>query len=332
MQRGGVGSSVFPKSGTIFRTNSKTVEKITNEVVSLRESLASASNGSNGAKDASDSALRAQLKMEKQLDDLISELNRFSSIVVEDKKNATTLYYFQLSIFPNLKKLHLQMVPPTTVVDFYLLRDTLEVLEITNAGISKLYKVFLGPTDLQGGDQQQDTGGKPLASASSSAASSPRYASIGAHTPYPSPAPSTSSYPFYSPSSPTRNNAGAVNASESPRKCSLLKQLKPMIMSKEITYEIPEHTQWRYLKQVRIANCGVARLDQSFHFMPNIEYLDVSFNEITHIIHLQVWKGELDGQGIHVYIFVGCVQDCFRLSTLDVSYNRIRVLSNIGES
>lgn len=87
-----------------------------------------------------------------------------------------------------------------------------------------------------------------------------------------------------------------------------LKKFKPMIMSRS-TILVPEDFQWVQLKQLRLRNCGIARLDQAFHLMPLVEYIDVSHNVISHLIHLQ---------------------DCVNLRRLVISHNRIRVLSNIG--
>lgn len=205
-------SSIFPKSGTLLRANSKTMEKITSEITALKEAVANPTTKNAHA--------------EKRLEELNAELNRFVSVVVEDKKNATTVYCFQLSIFRNLKKLHLQMCPPTIVVDFYLLRNSLEVLEITNSGISKLYKAFVGSSQSLGRTDSME--GSPRADTRS-----------GNYSPMSYSGQSRNVAPFQS-LSPSPGLEG-----ESGR--GLLKQLEPMIMSKEIFYEIPEHLQVKIL-------------------------------------------------------------------------------------
>lgn len=66
---------------------------------------------------------------------------------------------------------------------------------------------------------------------------------------------------------------------------------------------------WSKLVVLNLCNCGLTRLDSSLHLLPNLLQLDVSHNDIKHIIHL--------------YHSVS-------LSTLNFSHNRVSVLSNLG--
>lgn len=86
-----------------------------------------------------------------------------------------------------------------------------------------------------------------------------------------------------------------------------LKNLSPMILP-DSSYSIPAKYLWTNLTALQLVNCGITRIDESLHFFPKLEYLDLSRNAICHIIHLQ---------------------DCIDLRVLDLSYNRIRILSNL---
>jgi Leucine-rich repeat (LRR) protein len=65
---------------------------------------------------------------------------------------------------------------------------------------------------------------------------------------------------------------------------------------------------WERLTTLRLTNCGLTRLDSSLHYLPALVHLDLSYNDISHIIHLQ---------------------DCHQLRVLNISHNRISVLSNL---
>ena len=86
-----------------------------------------------------------------------------------------------------------------------------------------------------------------------------------------------------------------------------LKNLSPMILP-DSNYCIPAKYLWTNLIALQLVNCGITRIDESLHFFPKLEYLDLSRNAICHIVHLQ---------------------DCIDLRVLDLSYNRIRILSNL---
>jgi hypothetical protein len=86
-----------------------------------------------------------------------------------------------------------------------------------------------------------------------------------------------------------------------------LKNLSPMILP-DSNYSIPAKYLWTNLTALQLVNCGITRIDESLHFFPKLEYLDLSRNAICHIVHLQ---------------------DCIDLRVLDLSHNRIRILSNL---
>ena len=104
-------------------------------------------------------------------------------------------------------------------------------------------------------------------------------------------------------------NAGITSLSRTlaPFKKKILHQLSPMIFPGEV-FTIPPQYLWSNLTTLKLSNCGITKIDESLHFFPSIEYLDLSHNTITHVIHLQ---------------------DCIDLKFLNLSHNRIRVLSNL---
>lgn len=93
-----------------------------------------------------------------------------------------------------------------------------------------------------------------------------------------------------------------------PVRTKYLKQHKPLFLGDERVLP-PRAYIWTKLKLLRLTNCGIAKMDASFHFMPYLSQLDISHNDISNIIHLQ---------------------DCFELRILNASHNRISVLSNIS--
>ena len=86
-----------------------------------------------------------------------------------------------------------------------------------------------------------------------------------------------------------------------------IQKLRPMIFA-GLTRAVPEQYMWSALINLRLSNCGISRLDQSMHFFPNLEYLDLSYNLISRILHLQ---------------------DCISLQYLNLSHNKIDSLSNL---
>eukprot|EP01039_Chlorochromonas_danica_P008175 gene8177-9018_t len=92
-----------------------------------------------------------------------------------------------------------------------------------------------------------------------------------------------------------------------PAKRSLLRALQPMILSEKAPI-VPNKYCWSFLTVLKITNCGLVRIDEAMHFFPSLVNLDLSNNQIMHIAHLQ---------------------DCYQLEKLNLSHNRIRVLSNL---
>ena len=93
-----------------------------------------------------------------------------------------------------------------------------------------------------------------------------------------------------------------------------IRKLSPMILTpsrttadKNSSKILLEH-QWAKLETFRTISCGITCMDQTLHFMPKLTSLDMSYNDITHIVHLQ---------------------DCSLLMDINLSHNRIRVLSNL---
>lgn len=66
---------------------------------------------------------------------------------------------------------------------------------------------------------------------------------------------------------------------------------------------------WVSLTTLRLVECGLTLMDKSLHFLPAVTEIDFSHNNVTQIIHLQ---------------------DCSKLSSLDLSHNKVRVLSNLS--
>lgn len=93
-----------------------------------------------------------------------------------------------------------------------------------------------------------------------------------------------------------------------PIKKKYLRGFKPIILVGESPTMKVSH-QWTTLTHLTLCNCGITKLDSSLHFLPSLEILDISHNDISHIIHLQ---------------------DCTKLRVVNAAYNRISVLSNIG--
>ena len=66
---------------------------------------------------------------------------------------------------------------------------------------------------------------------------------------------------------------------------------------------------WSKLTTLRLRNCGICRMDASLHLFPFVDTVDLSHNQISNIIHLQ---------------------SCHNLCDLDLSHNRVTVLSNLS--
>jgi Leucine-rich repeat (LRR) protein len=85
-------------------------------------------------------------------------------------------------------------------------------------------------------------------------------------------------------------------------------QLDPILLPGD-AIEIPNSMQWKQLTCLRLSNCGLDQMDKGMHLFPIVEQLDISFNDIAHVVHLQ---------------------DCRDLRIANMSFNRIRVLSNLS--
>jgi Leucine-rich repeat (LRR) protein len=89
------------------------------------------------------------------------------------------------------------------------------------------------------------------------------------------------------------------------------KKLKPLICNDDLNSTsdiVPKEFCWSNILTLTLSNCGLVRIDESLHFFPNLIDLDLSNNSITYIVHLQ---------------------DCISLENLNLSHNRIRILSNL---
>jgi Leucine-rich repeat (LRR) protein len=74
--------------------------------------------------------------------------------------------------------------------------------------------------------------------------------------------------------------------------------------------EVPDvNKSWTSLSMVRLSKCGLVILDNSLHYLPKLTEIDFSQNSISEIVHLQ---------------------DCSKLTKLNLSINKIRVLSNVS--
>ena len=85
-------------------------------------------------------------------------------------------------------------------------------------------------------------------------------------------------------------------------------QLDPILLPGDAV-EIPNSMKWKQLTCFRLSNCGLDQIDKGMHLFPTVEQLDISYNDIAHVVHLQ---------------------DCKELRIANMSYNRIRVLSNLS--
>ena len=82
----------------------------------------------------------------------------------------------------------------------------------------------------------------------------------------------------------------------------------PLKLPGDVT-PVSENLKWHQITNLRLSNCGIAKLDKAMHLFPRMEQLDLSYNDISYVIHLQ---------------------DCTELTVLNISYNRISVLSNLN--
>lgn len=104
-------------------------------------------------------------------------------------------------------------------------------------------------------------------------------------------------------------NSGIVDIADvlTPAPKRLRAKLPPIIL-KASQINIPIKYCWTNLTRLTMSNCGIVRMDEAFHFFPYLTHLDLSHNDIMHVVHLH---------------------NCVNLESINLSYNRIRVLSNL---
>ena len=177
---------------------------------------------------------------------------------------------FSLEPFTSLHELILNRVPPSTISDIYTFRHQLYRLEIVNSGIPELIKLLAPNTPMKVWSKFK---------------------------PMPMGLPSTDDVTIQEYKDPGSYN---INTNL----CSDVKMSAGDVHSPK-NYNADS---WQELTHLRLCNCGIDHLDPSLHFLPYLEQLDLSHNDISHIVHLH---------------------DCVNLSLLNISHNRIRVLSNL---
>jgi hypothetical protein len=108
-------------------------------------------------------------------------------------------------------------------------------------------------------------------------------------------------------------NSGITDISDvlAPIRDEYLTVFKPRAVTRAdvITPLPPQQYYWDKLNQLRLSNCGIVGIDETFHLMPRLEILDLSQNAIGRIVHLQ---------------------DCFCLRSLNISNNQINSLKHCG--
>ena len=66
---------------------------------------------------------------------------------------------------------------------------------------------------------------------------------------------------------------------------------------------------WRAMRTLKLINCDISIMDESFLMLPSLEHLDLSDNDLFDVVNLE---------------------RCYKLSTLNLSYNRIDSLLDFG--
>lgn len=227
-----------------------------------------------------------------------NKCSKFNKVFVIDDESSVTIHYLKLSLFTHLKELYLHMCPPSVFVDLYSLRGQLEVIEFTNSGITDLLRVFQPPlVAVKGTSNGQNTGTSSSSKTISSSAG-------------------TALTPSYLNQRHVVSSSGSIvgpmdsTGGPDPRYEELFSTLTPMVLdAAPVDTWLRENYNWKNVQKLLLCNCGIARLDEAMHFFPRVESLNLSHNDISQVIHLQ---------------------DCAFLFSLDLSFNRIRVLSNIS--
>jgi Leucine-rich repeat (LRR) protein len=239
------------------------------------------------------------------LSDLKEASSKVKILYVYPPSTAELLNYFSLSSFSNLKELCLNQIPPSTILSFYSMREiqSLQKLIIIHSGITNLAKIFIPLTKPITKRWQKYL--KPLVCNEDLHAyemirqsfSAEKYGLNGNGTGAIGNIAGIgggglNNIPFASPSS----NTG------------ITKPPVPALSSAFSFSPIPYEYCWNYILSLTLSNCGLVKIDDSLHYFPNLIDLDVSHNFISHIVHLQ---------------------DCIALENINLSHNRIRILSNL---
>jgi len=206
----------------------------------------------------------------QSLSTLLKKLSPIRSLSVQAADD-TTLHVFSLDPFTSLNELILDRVPPSTVEDIYSFRKRICRLEVINAGIPELRKL-LAPIK-----RKYWAHFKPM--------------HIGVSPSLYHIFPEYRNDPQHPLCSPSMDKNGALKSTGDEDTDAYLRNC------------------WLELTHLRLCNCGIARLDPSLHFLPHLKMLDLSYNDLSHVIHLH---------------------DCPDLAMLNLAHNRIRVLSNIS--
>jgi Leucine-rich repeat (LRR) protein len=185
--------------------------------------------------------------------------------------SCTALIVFSLGPFTSLNELILNRVPPSTVEDIYSFRQRIHRLEVINSGIPELRK-FLAPIK-----RKYWAHFKPM-----HIGISPSLHHV---------------FPEYK------------DDSEHPSRSQSIDKNGALVTTGDDEADAYLKNCWLELTHLRLCNCGIARLDPSLHFLPHLKMLDLSHNDLSHVIHLH---------------------DCPNLTMLNLAHNRIRVLSNLS--
>ena len=225
---------------------------------------------------------------------LLSKLDHIKTLHLYNTPPSVALPLLDMQIYPALRHLVLEAVPPSTLVNLHNHRHSLETIEIVNSGITNIAQVFaahvlkgrLGrfqPMCLPGADYFSQ--GRAASSSSPSGAGDSSSSSNG------------------SSSSLDRQ----VTAPQTqPQSLQQQGQLPPVPGNSRAAPDADDS--WSGVELLKLRNCGISRLDRALHLFPSCSHIDLSGNDITHIVHLH---------------------DCRNLTSLDVSNNRVRVLSNL---
>jgi Leucine-rich repeat (LRR) protein len=231
------------------------------------------------------------------LSDLKEACSKVKILYIYPPSTAELLNYFSLNSFNNIKELCLNQIPPSTIISFYSLREiqSLTKLIIIHSGITNLAKILIPLTKPITKRWKKYL--KPLVCNEDLQAyemirqsfSAEKYGLNGNGTGTVGNISGLNNIPFASPS----------NTVSKP----------PVSISSSFSFSpIPYEYCWNSILSLTLSNCGLVKIDDSLHYFPNLIDLDISHNFISHIVHLQ---------------------DCIALENINLSHNRIRILSNL---